>query len=153
MNTHRGSRQNAFILLILLGSTTTALSHGVILNELSEGKGVEVQYDDQTPLAYCDVDIFSPARNDQPFQKGITDPHGRFMFFPDCPGTWTIKVNDGLGHGIVHEMLVVEHAEKGTLTPGPRFSRRQNIMIGLAVIFGLTGIATFAATLREKRGS
>jgi hypothetical protein len=58
-----------------------------------------------------------------------------------------------MGHGIAHKMVIEEDSTTDSVSPACRFSRRQNILIGLATIFGLTGITAFAATFRETKGS
>ena len=55
-------------------------------------------YADQMPMAYSEVQIFSPADANIPYQKGRSDQNGFFAFKPDQPGVWSFSANDGQGH-------------------------------------------------------
>ncbi|MDR1921624.1 MAG: hypothetical protein LBS31_07785, partial [Candidatus Adiutrix sp.] len=52
-------------------------------------------YADQTPMAYSEVQIFSPAEARIPHQKGRSDRNGLFVFKPDVPGMWSFSAADG----------------------------------------------------------
>ena len=55
-------------------------------------------YADQTPMAYSEIQIFSPADDKIPYQKGRSDRNGFFAFKPDAPGVWSFSAADGQGH-------------------------------------------------------
>ena len=93
---------------VLLGTVLFSLSllpdpasaHGTDYRILdSEGAiVVEFIYDDNQPIRYAEVLIFSPEDDDIEFQNGRTDMNGKFAFYPDAPGKWRIQADDGTGH-------------------------------------------------------
>ncbi|MCS7180218.1 MAG: hypothetical protein NZ891_02570, partial [bacterium] len=91
------------------------------------------------PLSFCDVKVFSPDK--KKFQEGLTDINGRFVFFPDKTGVWKIEISDGMGHGIVKEINVKENMK--TESKNRQFSRLQKILIGVSLIWGITGIVFY----------
>jgi len=77
---------------------TSPLAHGVRgLPYRGEALGVEAFYSDGTPMAYAKVKIYFDKEK-IPFQTGVTDRNGRFLFAPDRKGTYQIIINDGEGH-------------------------------------------------------
>ena len=73
--------------------------HGIQVRVSVQG-GVHVvraSYDGGLPVADGDVTITAPGSEDG-WQRGRTDPSGRFAFLPDAAGTWAVVVDDGRGH-------------------------------------------------------
>lgn len=89
----------ALVLTAQLNMTPSAWAHG---SGWSQGKAFSVvlsfYYADQTPMAYSEVQIFSPTETKIPHQKGRSDRNGFFVFRPDAPGAWTFSAADGQGH-------------------------------------------------------
>ncbi|NQT92354.1 MAG: hypothetical protein HQ559_06305, partial [Lentisphaerae bacterium] len=81
------------------------------------GAGIEAAYDDGSPMAFCDVSVFSPGDPVSEYQTGITDPRGRFAFIPDTNGVWKVTVDDGMGHMAIAEVLM---GPEGTQTGSSR---------------------------------
>ncbi len=139
----------AILIFIILFAPSLLLSHGVDIMMIDGGTGVKVMYDSGDPISQADVIVYSP--DGEPFQSGLTDKNGCFLFFPDIDGEWKIKINDGMGHGGIRSILmknlkVVNRNEDYDL-PG----RRVKILSGISVIFGLTGILFFVLTIRERK--
>lgn len=131
-------------LLFCLG----VLAHGVETRVKSSSYAVQFFYDDGSPMSFCDVEVFEKGK-DEVVYSGTTDRQGCFAMVPERAGHWIMRVNDGMGHGQVHEFEIGEEVPKATATG---FGKGQKVLIGLSVLFGLTGIATFAASMRSQRG-
>ena len=129
---------------------TACMAHGV-KHTLFEGAfGIEVRYDDNTPMRYSEVNVFSPSDKETAFQQGFTDKNGRFSFFPDTNGMWRMAVDDGMGHAVSED---IEIKEGMTLVRknSPRFSRFQGIIVGVSVIVGLFGLSSLFLPWRLSR--
>lgn len=96
------------------------------------------RYADAEPAAYASVLIFSPADAKSEFQNGRTAASGTFAFVPDRPGEWRAIVDDEIGHRVEHRMTIAEAGGGNSSATAPRW---QNIVTGLAIIAGLTGVA------------
>jgi nickel transport protein len=129
-----------FALVGLFG--TNLFGHGVNTTVLTKGIGIEARYSDSSPLSDSEVTVFSPSNDKDPFLKGITDKYGRFMFIPDTKGTWTISVDDGMGHKKEKKITVSESFEAQVSDNGS-FSTMQLVVMALSVIWGLTGTALY----------
>ncbi len=78
-------------------------AHGVSGAAAPGGMAVSAAYSDGTPMSYARVKITAPDGGPT-FQSGRTDRNGRFRFYPDGLGTWTVVVDDEMGHRL--EVLV-----------------------------------------------
>lgn len=142
-----------FIILIVFVLPVSIVAHGTQYSTLTGGVGIKATYLDHTPLADCDVRVFSPDDKVPPYQTGQTDAYGRFMFLPDKKGQWKIIVDDGMGHRVDAE---IEVTEKMKLDPASQTSggipQWQKILVALCIIFGFTGIYLIYAS-RKKPGN
>lgn len=86
---------------LALGAPAPAAAHEVV-HEVVRGRAVAVhaRYANGEPLAYAAVEVFSPADQALPHQKGRTDRNGWVAFVPDVPGGWRVRIQDGSGHGL-----------------------------------------------------
>jgi len=133
----------AFILsLVLLPSLIYA--HGVRGRVGKGGIVVIAEYDTGEPMSYAKVVITAPDKK-MPFQIGRTDRNGRFCFFPDISGKWKVVISDGMGHQLqlivpINKKMEIssEYYKKNTLLDG--MSKFQRVIIGLSLIFGISGI-------------
>ena len=123
--------------LLMLGAI--ALGHGVQHRVFPGGTGVEATYDDGSPMAFCDVSVFSPGEPASEYQTGITDPRGRFAFVPDTNGVWKVTVDDSMGHMVIAEVFV---GSPGIEADGSRagMDRPMGAIVGVSMILGLFGI-------------
>lgn len=89
-----------WIIVIALLVTRFVHAHEVLHN-VERGKAIAVKayYADGEPLAYSEYQIFSPADQTIPHQKGRTDRVGYLAFVPNIPGAWKVKVSESSGHG------------------------------------------------------
>ena len=96
---------------IPIGLPADAGAHGTGHRLLKHEPVVAIQfhYSDDTPMRYAEVMVFSPRNLKVEHQNGRTDRNGKFVFCPDVPGKWLIKVNDGIGH---EEKAVIEVGPK-----------------------------------------
>nr|MCU0228623.1 hypothetical protein [Bryobacterales bacterium] len=90
------------------------------------------------------------------FQTGRTDREGRFVFRPHVAGVWKISIDDEMGHRATTEVSVPEQ-ESGQQTPladstdgGPR-STSDKLLVGLSLLFGVTGMLMAWVTRRSAR--
>jgi len=134
-------------LLILFGCPRFCLGHGVEHEIFAVGTGIKARYSDETPMAYCDVAIFTPDDLDSEYQTGTTDRNGCFAFVPDTSGVWRVTVDDGMGHLLTAEISVdsLQVASTKARHGGDRLS---SVVVGISVIFGLFGLF---ALLRGSR--
>jgi hypothetical protein len=85
--------------LYLMLAAGTALGHGIETRTLTSGAvAVEFRFTDGTTMALADAMAFAPGHPNEPSAAGRTDQHGRFSFFPDQDGDWTVEVHDGDTH-------------------------------------------------------
>lgn len=73
-----------------------------VLHTIERGRAVAVRayLADGEALAYREYEVFSPADEKVPHQKGRTDRAGWLAFVPDAAGAWRVRVSDGTGHGL-----------------------------------------------------
>jgi len=137
--------------------TIIIFAHGVNAEIINKGIGISARYDDNSPISFAETKIFSPNNMKIPFQEGLTDKNGTFVFLPDRPGNWKIIVNDGMGHGIV-KIIKINSIEKFKQKHSASLSLWNKILIGLSVIFVITGILQYIKikkaleTSNKKRG-
>jgi nickel transport protein len=120
-------------------------SHGTRgFTESAPGIRVKAEYDDGDPISFAEVQVTAPE-NGGVFQTGRTDRNGIFMFSPDQPGKWRIAIGDGMGHRLVlGRKIESEKDDTGAAASSrqavsAKFSRREGIVVGLSIIFGLSG--------------
>lgn len=126
------------IWLILAG---TCPGHGTRATIETSSRVVVAAYDDQSPMDGCDVNVYSPADREVPWQTGSTDPNGRFAFCPDTQGVWRVVVDDGMGH--IVNLQVDQHAEgiaPARVVAHHHLSRGLGLCVGVVIIFGLFGL-------------
>ena len=87
-----------------------AFGHGIETQTLTSGAvAVEFRFTDGTTMALADAMAFAPGRPSEPAASGRTDEHGRFSFFPDQDGDWTVEVRDGDTHVARAVVTVSDH--------------------------------------------
>ena len=88
----------------------TAFGHGIETRTLTSGAvAVEFRFTDGTTMALADAMVFAPGHPNEPSVTGRTDEHGRFSFFPDQDGDWTVEVRDGDAHVARAVVSVSDH--------------------------------------------
>ena len=143
----------SIIVVAVLIFPISLFPHGVDIVLFNGGTGIEARYDSGDPISHADVTVYSPGNGDEPFQIGVTDRNGRFLFFPDADGKWKVVVNDGTGHGgtkyiIVNNSSIVQ--DEAIQKP---LGRSIKLLSGIIVIFGLTGILFFVLARRDRKRS
>ena len=146
-------RTSLLITLFVLVFTTGANAHGINTETSFHGNVVVVRssFSPTQPVIDAFVTIYSPADQEDAWQTGTTDKAGNFSFLPDVEGEWIFVVDDQKGHRkrtavmvrfgkqAEHEhdaeanKVVAESSESG-------LSKTHRLIIGLALIFGITGI-------------
>lgn len=100
----------AAVFFISLAVPKPAAAHGTDYRLLDPDSAIVVEfiYDDNQPMRFAEVLVFSPADDEIEHQNGRTDMNGRFAFYPDASGKWRIQADDGTGH---LEQLSIEIAQ------------------------------------------
>ena len=141
-------RTTLITLLILFAAQTVIFAHGVQYSVSRENSVIiHASYSTGEPMAYAEIKIYSPEDADIEFQNGRTDRRGVFAFFPDTEGKWTVKADDGAGHGFTAKVDVEEIMDipliEGALTPIQKF------IVGLAVAWGFLGFFFYFKSRRQ----
>ncbi len=141
----------SLIIILLISVSPVLISHGVDIVSIKGGTGIEAKYDSGDPISHAEVTVYSPEEGSEPFQTGVTDKNGRFLFSPDMNGEWKVVVNDWTGHGGTIKIKVDNdlnlRSEKGEKPTG----RGIKILSGVSVIFGLTGLLFYSLAIRERK--
>jgi hypothetical protein len=146
-------------LIILYSFSTEILAHGINFETTKQPPVVTVKafFSRTAPVANAVVVINAPG-DGQPYQSGRTDKSGNFAFIPNALGEWTVSVDDERGHiGKVvipvsavffdgepaeTEETEIEQVQEPVIESevDQDISVYYRIALGLALIFGLTGI-------------
>ena len=119
-------------------------AHGVSGKVDAGGIVVTAVYDSGESMSYAKVKISAPGAKIT-FQSGRTDRNGRFCFFPDAPGDWEVAVDDEMGHRLelkvpVNETMTLQTNEQRGEAGQASLSRYQKALMGISIIFGISGI-------------
>jgi len=119
-------------------------AHGVKGSVKEGGLVVTAQYDTGEVMSYARVRISAPGAK-LPFQSGRTDRNGRFCFFPDAQGDWKVVVDDEMGHRLevmvpVNEAMELKSNQQNRGLVLSSLSRYEKALMGISIIFGLSGI-------------
>lgn len=131
------------ILLITFGfGSANAKAHGVEI-DYQETRSIEItaRFDNGDPIQEGNVSIFSPENQQSPWQDGVTDTEGKYLFAPDSSinGNWTIIVRQA-GHGASANVVIDQHE----LTAGTTGLSPLQIVIMLAcIIWGTIGTSLY----------
>jgi len=105
-------------------------------------------YDDGSPMAFCETAVYAPGKGEDAFQTGTTDRTGGFAFLPDTNGTWSVTVDDGMGHMVTAHIDVTPEglANENAARPADRLS---GVIVGTSVVFGIFGLWALFANRRK----
>jgi len=138
----------AFAMIWMTALPEAVVAHGTGYRVIEEAPVIATEffYSDKEPMRYAEVLVFSPENNEVEYQNGRTDQNGRFVFYPEMPGQWRIKVNDGMGHAVQAE-IPVDSPENGNgatkgladknIAPAGTASKWLKIMFGLSIVLNL----------------
>ena len=129
----------AMAAVLALGWGGSAAGHGVRYDLSRQGTALRAAYDDGSPMAFCDVTVYSPNDPRDAFQTGTTDPNGGFAFLPDTNGVWRVTVDDGMGH-LVEAKIEVGPESARSLDAPPPIGRLGGAVVGVSVLFGFFGL-------------
>ena len=129
-------------------------AHGVRGDTGRGGIAVTASYDTGEAMSYARTKIMAPGSK-LVFQSGRTDRNGRFCFFPDAQGDWRVVVDDEMGHRLALTVAVGKGLEPekkggGGESSQPSLTRFEKILMGLSIIFGLSGIFFWWRGRRER---
>ena len=121
-----------------------AFAHGIETRTLTSGAvAVEFRFTDGTTMALADAMAFAPGHPGEPSVTGRTDEHGRFSFFPDQDGDWTVEVHDGDTHVARAVVTVANHQVAETRHAFPDW------LVAISLVFNVLA----AALLGRRRGA
>lgn len=127
-------------------------AHDITFDVVKKSPAVIIRagYSGAEPVSWASITIFSSSEEKTPYQNGRTDKEGYFAFVPDAPGTWTVQIDDELGHkgqtvvtvskdffSDASSGMVNTRDKQQTDFAGIRLVYR--ILMGLLFIFGATG--------------
>ncbi len=120
---------------LVLVFASSPLAHGV-RGRFYQGPflGLEATYSDGTPMSYARTKVFYD-REKIPFQTGVTDRNGRFLFAPDRPGRYRVIVEDGEGHRLEMELTSQKAAQSPAKNPRNFLILSGQTLLGLILIF------------------
>lgn len=145
------------VLFFLIATTVTAAAHGTE-GTIGESRGILVQaaYDDGDAMSCSETRVFHEP-DTRPFQTGLTDRNGRFIFYPDGPGVWRVDVTDEMGHAMILKTDVTANSTSSPsgadgppteLKPPNRFG---GTLAGLGFIFLVSGVPFWLSGIIKQR--
>lgn len=147
------------ILTLLSVAATPAAAHGVRLEAdlAPPSVVVDATYEGGTPIPDASLRVYGPGEESATWQRAHTDAEGRFAFAPSRVGTWRVLVADSEGHRASLEIEIDEaflerrDGAGGHVSSLPLLARW---IVGLALIFGVTGLAFWgkARVMLRARG-
>jgi hypothetical protein len=121
----------------LLPSLLGAHELDVSVSQAAPAVIVRATYGGSEPVPFARVQVFAPSSEE--FQNGRTDRRGYFSFVPEGAGKWRVAVDDEEGHRGEAALDVLEPFRSVVQAPVARASRLERAVLGLALIFGITG--------------
>lgn len=137
--------------VLLLGCAVFCVAHGTGYEVFEGGTCVRALYDDGSPMAFCDANVFAPGEDEEAYQAGTTDRNGCLAFVPDTNGTWRVVVDDGMGHSVRAPVDV----KAGRMTGDARrlpMGRGPGMVIGLSLIVGGFGLYALVRQHAQRVG-
>jgi hypothetical protein len=81
----------------MLAAAVAAVAHGAGYAPWP-GPAQVLRFGYNTGEAIADTDVIVRGPDGSVRQRGRTDTEGRHAFVADAPGTWSVQIDDGLGH-------------------------------------------------------
>lgn len=135
------------VCLMILCAPAGVSAHGTegSIKEIN-GWMIEASYDDGEAMSYTETKVFHEP-DTMPFQTGRTDKNGRFLFYPDGPGTWRVEVQDEMGHAVILKTEVKSdggnsqnEVAPGATTPSKGRDKVGGLMAGVGIITFVFGL-------------
>lgn len=147
-------KKKIFFVISFVFLVKQCFAHNVGYLVFKNGIGIKVFYEDinKTPMSYAEVKVYSPEDKKTEYQSGITDKNGCFVFCPDRPGKWRIEVNDGMGHGVVKELEILENFTI-QMEDMYQLSLWKKVLVGISTIFGFSGILFYILTIKKLKSN
>lgn len=131
-------------LVLVLGYTSLALAHGAKFEyQAKTSYEIVATFDDGTPLSEAQVTVYAPNDPATPWDTGICDEQGHYIFTPDTSitGEWAIQIRKA-GHGGMLNIPVGEGAEQAASGRSGYTPLQLTVMI-IAVLWGFVGTALY----------
>lgn len=129
------------VILTFSLSPKAAIAHGTYGQiKAAQGWMIQAFYDDGEAMSYTETRVFS-GKDSAPAQTGHTDRNGRFLFYPDKPGTWKVVVEDEMGHAVILEKNIPSIEDSAVIISGgdpgtspERQGKTGGVMAGIGII-------------------
>jgi nickel transport protein len=124
-----------------MGFVPAAEAHDLVVRTELSGRAVIVQgdYAGESPVRDAEVRVFESNTEISPTLVGRTDRNGVFSFVPDVAGEWVVIVDDGYGH-YAESRITIDEDGAATSNGSGRLSTWLQMLVGVSVIFGITGL-------------
>jgi nickel transport protein len=125
-----------FLLLWPLAAGAHEVHHAI---SAAGAVAISLSYADGRPFAYEKYEL-TPEGQQVPVQVGNTDAAGRVVFLPGGTRNWRLKAYSADGHGV--DLRFESPTVTGTVaaTAAAKPDRVGQMVLGLAVLFGLFGL-------------
>jgi nickel transport protein len=123
----------------LLPSITSAHELELTVTLAAPAAIVRAAYGGSEPVPFAKVEVFAPGADRQQFLLGTTDKRGYFSFVPESGGNWRVVVDDEEGHRREAAVTIPDPFQSNAQTVIQHPQRLERVLLGLSLIFGLTG--------------
>lgn len=137
------------ILVLVAFAVASAHAHSVVTRvQTSTGVTVQALYDEGTPLAHAQVNVYAPNNARTPWQRGTTNDSGEFRFVPDpaIVGHWSVQIRQA-GHGAMVHVEINE--AQPVMAASNELSALQKGAMALCVVWGSIGTALYFSRRRS----
>jgi hypothetical protein len=142
--------QRAVLSVVLIVVAGAAGAHGAGYREWPDDARV-LRFAYNTGEAIADTDVVLTAPDGSVRQRGRTDTDGRYAFVADAPGTWSARVDDGLGHE-VDARIAVGVDGRATVVDAATPVAVPHALLTLLLAVSVTGNVLLALAMRRRRG-
>lgn len=132
--------------LLLIFFSSPASAHGVkITAKPLQQVEIQANFDTGDPMAGGQVNIYAPGEPGVPWQKGICDEQGKYVFSPDpnLKGRWEIQVRHS-GHGDIVYFNFGEDNQTAAASSNS-LTTTQKALMTISVLWGFIGTGLYFA--------
>ncbi len=140
----------ALVLLLWTIGASSSIAHEVHHDIAATGAVlVRLTYADGSPFAYEKYELF-PEGREVPVQVGNSDAQGRVVFVPGDVANWRLKAYSADGHGVDLKFAAPATGTVSAPAASAGPDRATQVLIGLAILFGLFGLVQLFVHRRRK---
>lgn len=129
-------------------ASSGALAHGAGARAWTGPlSALEFTYTTGEPIS--DTGVLLSAPDGSVRHRGRTDSAGRYAFASDAAGTWTARLDDGLGHVVEAQVTVQDDGRARVLDGGRPLPLSQSVLLGLLVLSALGNLVQYLRRTRS----